>query len=30
MGNIDKKRTIITAIKRNAMKGKAEITPIHQ
>lgn len=29
MGNIDKKRTIITAIKRNAMKGKAEITPIH-
>lgn len=29
MGNIDKKRTIITAIKRNAMKGKAKITPIH-
>ena len=29
MGNIDKKRTILTAIKRNAMKGKAEITPIH-
>ncbi|WP_093267314.1 sporulation protein YhbH [Psychrobacillus sp. OK032] len=29
MGNIDKKRTIITAIKRNAMKGKAEISPIH-
>jgi len=28
MGNIDKKRTIITAIKRNAMKGKAEISPI--
>lgn len=30
MGNIDKKRTIISAIKRNAMKGKAEIMPIHQ
>ncbi|QFF97696.1 sporulation protein YhbH [Psychrobacillus glaciei] len=29
MGNIDKKRTIITAIKRNAMKGKAEISPLH-
>ncbi|TQR14106.1 sporulation protein YhbH [Psychrobacillus soli] len=29
MGNIDKKRTIITAIKRNAMKGKAKISPIH-
>ncbi len=29
MGNIDKKRTIITAIKRNAMKGKAVISPIH-
>ena len=29
MGNIDKKRTILTAIKRNAMKGKAEITPFH-
>ncbi|MFJ7737533.1 sporulation protein YhbH [Lysinibacillus sp. NPDC097287] len=29
MGNIDKKRTILTAIKRNAMKGKAEIAPIH-
>lgn len=29
MGNIDKKRTIITAIKRNAMKGKAAISPIH-
>ena len=28
MGNIDKKRTILTAIKRNAMKGKAQITPI--
>lgn len=29
MGNIDKKRTILTAIKRNAMKGKAEIAPLH-
>lgn len=29
MGNIDKKRTIITAIKRNAMKGKAEISPLN-
>ena len=29
MGNIDKKRTILTAIKRNAWKGKAEISPIH-
>lgn len=29
MGNIDKKRTIMTAIKRNAMKGKAEISPLH-
>ncbi len=29
MGNIDKKSTILTAIKRNAMKGKAEISPIH-
>lgn len=29
MGNIDKKRTILTAIKRNALKGKAEISPIH-
>lgn len=29
MGNIDKKRTILNAIKRNAMKGKAEIAPIH-
>lgn len=28
MGNVDKKRTIITAIKRNAMKGKATISPI--
>lgn len=30
MGNIDKKRTIITAIKRNAMKGEASIIPFHQ
>lgn len=29
MGNIDKKRTILNAIKRNAMKGKATIAPIH-
>lgn len=29
MGNVDKKRTILTAIKRNALKGKAEIAPIH-
>jgi sporulation protein YhbH len=29
MGNIDKKSTILTAIKRNAMKGKAQISPIH-
>lgn len=29
MGNIDKKQTILTAIKRNAIKGKASITPIH-
>ncbi len=29
MGNIDKKRTILSAIKRNASKGKAEISPIH-
>ncbi|MHA6260251.1 sporulation protein YhbH [Sporosarcina sp. CAU 1771] len=29
VGNIDKKRTILTAIKRNAIKGKAEISPIH-
>jgi len=28
-GNIDKKRTILTAIKRNAIHGKAEIMPIH-
>lgn len=30
MGNIDKKRTLITAIKRNALKGEAAIAPIHQ
>lgn len=30
MGNIDKKRTLITAIKRNALKGEASISPIHQ
>lgn len=29
MGNIDKKRTIMTAIKRNAMEGNAGINPIH-
>lgn len=29
IGNVDKKRTILTAIKRNAIKGKAEIMPIH-
>ncbi|WP_026023069.1 sporulation protein YhbH [Paenisporosarcina sp. TG20] len=29
IGNIDKKRTILTAIKRNAINGKAEISPIH-
>lgn len=29
IGNIDKKRTILTAIKRNAIKGKAQIAPIH-
>ncbi|WP_332646134.1 sporulation protein YhbH [Lysinibacillus sp. 54212] len=29
MGNIDKKRTILTAIKRNAMEGRAGISPIH-
>ncbi|CAM3158603.1 sporulation protein YhbH [Filibacter tadaridae] len=28
-GNIDKKQTILSAIKRNAIKGKAEIMPIH-
>ncbi|MEO4055403.1 sporulation protein YhbH [Solibacillus sp. CAU 1738] len=29
MGNIDKKQTILTAIKRNAIKGKASLTPFH-
>lgn len=29
MGNIDKKRTILTALKRNAMEGRAGIAPIH-
>lgn len=29
MGNVDKKRTIMTAIKRNAMHGKAAISPIY-
>lgn len=29
MGNVDKKRTILTALKRNARDGKAEIVPIH-
>jgi sporulation protein YhbH len=29
IGNIDKKRTILTAIKRNAIKGKAQIAPFH-
>ncbi|GAB3049640.1 sporulation protein YhbH [Virgibacillus ainsalahensis] len=29
MGNIDKKRTILTAIKRNATEGKPGITPIY-
>lgn len=28
MGNIDKKRTILTAIKRNALRGKPQIAPI--
>ncbi len=28
MGNIDKKRTILSALKRNATKGKPSITPI--
>lgn len=28
MGNIDKKRTILTAMKRNALKGKTQIAPI--
>ncbi|MFC3041104.1 sporulation protein YhbH [Virgibacillus xinjiangensis] len=30
MGNIDKKRTILTALKRNATEGKPGITPIYQ
>lgn len=29
MGNIDKKRTILSALKRNATKGKTSIAPIH-
>ena len=29
MGNIDKKRTILSALKRNATKGKPSITPIY-
>lgn len=29
MGNIDKKRTILTALKRNATKGNPTISPIH-
>ncbi|MEJ8765933.1 MULTISPECIES: sporulation protein YhbH [unclassified Oceanobacillus] len=29
MGNIDKKRTILSALKRNATEGEASITPIH-
>lgn len=29
MGNIDKKRTILTALKRNATEGNPEIAPIH-
>ncbi|WP_156289739.1 sporulation protein YhbH [Oceanobacillus salinisoli] len=29
MGNIDKKRTILTALKRNAREGKASIAPIY-
>jgi len=28
MGNIDKKRTILSAIKRNAREGKAQVSPI--
>lgn len=28
LGNLDKKRTLLSAIKRNAMKGSAQITPI--
>src|SRR5699024_11364921 len=29
MGNIDKKRTILTALLRNAQKGRPTISPIH-
>ncbi|HLS09667.1 sporulation protein YhbH, partial [Lentibacillus sp.] len=29
MGNVDKKRTILTALKRNAIEGKTQITPIY-
>ncbi len=29
MGNVDKKRTILTALKRNARDGKPKIAPIH-
>ncbi|PYZ93995.1 sporulation protein YhbH [Salipaludibacillus keqinensis] len=29
MGNVDKRRTIIEALKRNAMKGKAAVAPIY-
>ncbi|TRM11009.1 sporulation protein YhbH [Lentibacillus cibarius] len=29
MGNVDKKRTILSALKRNSMKGKTQITPIY-
>ena len=29
MGNVDKKRTILTALKRNAIDGKPKIAPIH-
>ncbi|WP_200416738.1 DUF444 family protein, partial [Virgibacillus salexigens] len=29
MGNIDKKRTILTAIKRNAREGRPGVTPIY-
>lgn len=30
VGNLDKKQTILTAIKRNALKGKPSVAPIHQ
>ncbi|MFC0300310.1 sporulation protein YhbH [Virgibacillus soli] len=30
MGNIDKKRTILTALKRNASEGNPKITPIYE